>query len=45
MFLKCHDDTRGDDGDEDGPLKGRPFDEKEGEPPEYVGLAQQEEGR
>ena len=43
MFLQGHHYTGGDDGGEDGPLKGRPLDDEEGEPPEDVGLAQQEE--
>ena len=43
MLLQGHHYTGGDDGGEDGPLKGRPLDDEEGEPPEDVGLAQQEE--
>ena len=33
------------DGQEDGVLEGRPLDEEQGEPPDEVGVTEDEEGR
>ena len=43
--LHGQDDAVGDDGDEDGVLEGRPLDQEHDEPPDKVGLAQDEQGR
>ena len=43
VFLQGHHHAGGDDGGQHRPLEGRPLDDEEGEPPEDVVLAQQEE--
>ena len=42
--LNGQDDTIGDDGEEDGVLKRRPFYQKYGQPPKGIALSEDEEG-